>query len=247
MNSRLIVGVIACSFITASGCYVCMTPSAGDPEDPTIDGGAESDTGWSAEPDAARPSFGLVCGEDGRTYVNASLAGAAGITVAHDGECEDEICEDIACTPNGAFGHSFARVDDGSCCGAIELEVILCGTIAGHGCPDGHYCELRDPGFCTPLVTDSSGVCIRIPEECPDADEPLCGCDGETYSSHCDLHMAQMQFTLPSHCEMDCTDADCDPVPPTCLPMPNGSCCGTYICPDAFRFPMADETMALLR
>src|SRR4030095_1461199 len=74
---------------------------------------------------------------------------------------------------------------------------IVCGGIVGAGCPKGFFCELP-AGNCD--SADLQGVCVPIPEICPDVFDPVCGCDGKTYSNDCERRHAQVQKAHDGEC-----------------------------------------------
>lgn len=65
---------------------------------------------------------------------------------------------------------------------------IECGGPQQFTCPGGMFCNLVNE--CGGI--DGSGVCQRIPTECPNVDAPVCGCDKKTYASKC-YAMASLQ------------------------------------------------------
>jgi hypothetical protein len=61
-------------------------------------------------------------------------------------------------------------------------------------CPDGYYCA-KDAGDC-----DGAGVCLPVPSECPDLDEPVCGCDNRTFANACDAAASGVNVAYVGRC-----------------------------------------------
>jgi hypothetical protein len=83
----------------------------------------------------------------------------------------DSITYDNACLA-AAAGVGVAAT--GPCAGALA-----CGA-GGPSCATGDFCK-RPDGTCG----DVAGTCTPIPTSCPAVVDPVCGCNGTTYSSAC--------------------------------------------------------------
>ncbi len=74
------------------------------------------------------------------------------------------------------------------------------------GCPRTEFCEVDN-------CTDEWGFCQLRPEFCPDVWDPVCGCDGRTYSNACYAARSGVSVDYEGECEeAPCWgDSMCDP------------------------------------
>jgi len=73
-----------------------------------------------------------------------------------------------------------------------------CGGIAGLTCGDGEFCKFTPEASCG--AGDQSGVCAKMPDFCTLQYDPVCGCDGKTYSNACHAHTAGQNVAQKGFC-----------------------------------------------
>jgi len=146
------------------------------------------------------------CGCDGRTYRNACDAERAGVRVApFAGECGAEgpehppTCGRDADCPGTACCHITGLclpVDCPDCC------FDPTGHSGFYPCGSDAYCRgYQSHYFCNADSCDGPGVCAPSSVTCDGTLDPVCGCDGLTYTSASCAQDAAVRTAHPGECE----------------------------------------------
>jgi hypothetical protein len=109
-------------------------------------------------------------------------------------------CDGVLAPVCASDGRTYVNRCEARCAGAGVVEpgacaAPECGGPEGIACNDGEFCEL--PPGCNALA---AGTCEEIPEVCTDEVDPVCGCDGNTYSNDCGRRAAGVPLGQPGEC-----------------------------------------------
>jgi len=66
-------------------------------------------------------------------------------------------------------------------------------------CETGEFCRRTIGDMCG--AADAPGICSPIPEACTRQYDPICGCDGQTYSNECVANSNGISASYAGECQ----------------------------------------------
>lgn len=147
---------------------------------------------------------GVGCGEgeycDLRAGDGCFVADGAGVCRTMPEACVEVFAPVCGCDGNTYSNSCFAAaagasvLHDGEC----EPEPQSCGGFSGQTCGDGEFCSYSEVAGCG--FADATGTCAPRPDACAQVFDPVCGCDGQTYSNACHANVAGVSVAAPGAC-----------------------------------------------
>lgn len=115
------------------------------------------------------------------------------------------------------------RYDRGSS-GSVSVSLQItghsrgCGTRGAGPCNALEFCDFAMDAACG--ATDAGGTCRRIPDACTEDVNPVCGCDGNTYTNACEAAASSVSVESDGECR---TGHACPATGVPCTPLCPGS------------------------
>lgn len=148
--------------------------------------------------------LGLVCEEgeycDYPPDATCGFADATGVCKLIPLSCgrqDEPVCGCDGSTYRNACNAHAAGVSVASQ-GECNAEGTPCGGLTGATCNKNEFCLYPLDAACG--AGDVTGLCNPRPEACPANVDPVCGCDGRTYSNACVAHAAGVSVVSEGSC-----------------------------------------------
>lgn len=122
----------------------------------------------------------FICGCDKKTYKNECIANINGISVKHNGKCEEE-------------NLNIEKIN-------ILEDRVICGGINNYKCGETQFCNLgKECGGPT-----EEGFCDERPVSCLNQlEQKVCGCDEKIYKNQCEANITGITVRNLGSCPLE--------------------------------------------
>lgn len=166
----------------------------------SVTGSTSASTGQSTS--ASTGSGGAVCGGIGGLPCGATEFCSYTLAELCGGDDSSGVCEPRpqGCTANvdpvcGCDFNTYSNECEANAAGVSITSLgecpqsgAACGGLGGDGidCGVSEFCNYTLQANCG--FADAPGQCTSIPSDCPEATDPVCGCDYVDYDNACEAH-----------------------------------------------------------